>query len=531
MYILGMDTQNNDQKELEMRLRLRDDFEFYALNCLKIRTKEGEIKPFVLNRAQKYILSKVNEQLRTRGYVRIIIDKGRQQGCTTLIQGLGYQAVTHRRGLRAFILTHEEEATNNLFEMAKRYHELCPPFVKPTTQASNAKELIFGGLDSGYKLGTAGNKSVGRSSTIQFLHASEAAFYKHADEHAKGILQTVPLAKGTFVFIESTANGVGNWYHQQWQKAESGESDFEPCFVPWYWQDEYRREVPKDFNLEDEEIDLKHLYGLTDEQLCWRRMKIVELSVNGSDGAKSFKQEYPNNATESFQLSGEDTFFPPDLVMQARKGVAEKYGPLIIGVDPARFGDDRTAIIRRQGRVAFNLQTYCKKDTMEVTGIVNAIIRDEKPVRVFVDVGGLGAGIIDRLYELGHKDVVRPVNSATSALDDNKYGNKRAEMWALGRDWMLDAPCQIPDEDSLHADLCGAKYKGDSKSRLLIESKRDMKDRGIRSSDEADALLLTFAFPVRMDELNKSKTDAEKAKIIMGGRQKAIKLRQQSYAR
>ena len=83
--------------------------------------------------------------------------------------------------------------------------------------------------------------------------------------------------------------------------------------------------------------------------------------------------------------------------MECRKTNADKYGKLLLGVDPARFGDDRSSIIRRQGRVAFGKESYTKKDTMEITGIVHQIILEENPFRVFVDVAGLGAGVVDRL--------------------------------------------------------------------------------------------------------------------------------------
>lgn len=510
--------------EKAIRQKLKDDFEHYAAKCLKVRPKEGGkdggIKPFILNKAQRYIHAKVEEQKIRTGRVRAIILKGRQQGCSTYIEGRFYWRVTHEFGVKAFILTHEEDATNNLFEMAKRYHENCPQIMQPSIKASNAKELAFDALDSGYRLGTAGNKSVGRSSTVQFLHASEAAFYKHADEHAKGIMQTVPYAIGTEIFIESTANGVGNWYHQQWQAAEAGESDFIAIFVPWFWQDEYVRDLSDDFSLMPEEIELQHQYLLTAEQLMWRRLKIIDLSVNGIDGAKAFKQEYPCNAVEAFQLSGEDTFISPEIVAKARKSRAEPYGPLLLGVDPARFGDDRTSIIRRRGRVAFNLQSYVKKDTMEVTGLINKIIEDEKPHKVFIDVGGLGAGVVDRLNELGHRDIIVAVNAGSKALDDKKYHNKRAEMWGLGKQWLQDEPIQIPDSDSLHADLCGAKYTFNSNSQLLIEKKEDMKKRGIRSSDEADALLLTFALPVSALQDNTQKS-SDIARTIMSKHIKA----------
>ena len=125
--------------------------------------------------------------------------------------------------------------------MVERYHESAPEIVKPATGASNARELIFSKLDSGYKVGTAGNKSVGRGTTIQYFHGSEVAYWPNASEHAKGILQAVPDEQETEIILESTANGVGNYFYQQWRQAEAGMSPFQAIFVPWYWQDEYRK--------------------------------------------------------------------------------------------------------------------------------------------------------------------------------------------------------------------------------------------------------------------------------------------------
>jgi hypothetical protein len=493
-----------NEREKEIRRKLRDDFEHYAPRCLRIRTKEGRVEPFALNQAQRYIHACISEQKRLTGKVRAIILKGRQQGASTYTEGRLYWLVTHRKGVRAFILTHEAESTSALFEMAERYHEHCPALVKPSTGASNAKELIFDRLDSGYKVGTAGNKSVGRGTTIQYFHGSEVAFWPHAAEHAKGILQAVPDAPDTEVILESTANGIGNYFHQQWQRAEAGESEFIAIFVPWYWQPEYRKPLPDDFSLTAEEAELKELYRLDDQQIMFRRFKIAELSADGVDGKSAFKQEYPMTAQEAFQVSGGDTLIQPESVMRARKYKCLASGPLIIGVDPARFGDDRTAIIRRRNRAAYNLQMLTHADTMEVAGRVHAIIRDEKPAQVAIDVGGLGAGVYDRLMELlpdSQKRIIVPVNFGSSALDPERYRNKRAEMWWAMRDWLTgDMPVMIPDSDALHADLCGPQYKYDSNQRRILESKEDMRKRGLRSPDGADALALTFAEPVRKND-------------------------------
>jgi hypothetical protein len=179
----------NDQ-EKAIRQKLKDDLEHYANKCLKIRSKSGEVMPFVFNRVQKHIHAKLEEQLALTGKVRALIVKGRQEGCSTYVGARYYHKVTHRFGAQAFILTHALDATQNLYKMAKRFYENTPQAVKPHVATSNAKELIFGVLDSGYKLGTAENKAVGRSATIQLLHGSEVAFWANADEHAKGIFRT-----------------------------------------------------------------------------------------------------------------------------------------------------------------------------------------------------------------------------------------------------------------------------------------------------------------------------------------------------
>ena len=482
------------------RLRLRDDFPFYARNCLRIRAKTGKINAFELNKAQQYIHHCLEEQREKTGRVRAIVLKGRQQGVSTYVEGRYYWKVTHRSGVRAFILTHEADSTSALFEMAERYHELAPGFVKPATGASNAKELLFKKLDSGYKVGTAGNKSVGRGTTIQYFHGSEVAYWPNAAEHAKGILQAVPDENDTEVILESTANGVGNYFYQQWQQAEAGESPFQAIFVPWFWQPEYRK-FGLGIKRTDEENKMVELFGLDDEQLAFRRSKIAELSADGGDGLFAFKQEYPMTAQEAFQVSGGDSLIRPELVVQARQNKVLAFGPLIVGVDPARFGDDRTAIIRRKGRSAYDLMTYEKTSTMEVAGLVHSIIRNEKPAQVAIDVGGLGAGVVDRLIELGHEDVVEPINFGGTSLDPQRFKNRRAEMWWNLRDWLDgDMPVMIPDKDELHTDLCAPFYKYDSHARRQLESKDDIKKRGLRSTDCADALALTFAEPLTQRE-------------------------------
>src|SRR6266567_3764329 len=154
--------------------------------------------------------------------------------------------------------------------MVERYHDNCSEALRPSTGAANAKELYFDQLDSGYKVGTAGTKGVGRSSTVQLFHGSEVAFWPFADTHAAGILQAIPDQQGTECILESTANGIGNYYHQTWRDAEAGRNGYIAIFVPWFWQEEYRAEPPADFVLDAEERDYAALYVARDARyLPW----------------------------------------------------------------------------------------------------------------------------------------------------------------------------------------------------------------------------------------------------------------------
>jgi len=517
-----------DDKQLRLRQRLKDDFEFYARNNLKIRVKEGGVVPFILNKSQKYLLEIRNKQKILTGKVRIIILKARQLGLSTEIQGFAYHTITHNKGYQGFIMTHESGATDNLFKMAKRFHENSIPELRPAIAKSNAKEMSFSALDSGYKLGTAGNKNTGRSATIQFLHCSEVAMWKNGGEIAAGLMEAVPNVSGTEVYLESTAKGVGNYFHQQWQLAEAGMSDFIPVFIPWFWDQTYIEPVPEDFSLLPEEKDLKNIYQLSDEQIMFRRLKIAKLRDGGANGEVKFKEEYPSTAAEAFQYSGDDSFIGADMVTYARKRKdVEPVGPLVIGFDPARFGNDRSSICWRKGRAVIQVKSHIKKSATELAGIMHMIIQEDKPAKVFMDACNLGCAIYDILIEIDNSyvQILTLVNAGSNALNQNKYKNKRAECWGEMREWLYESLVSIPDNDSLQSDLCGLTYKYTSVSQILLERKEDMRSRGLRSPDEGDAMALTFAMPVSAI-VPKNYDEDEKARIITSVTRNLSKIRQ-----
>lgn len=486
--------------ELEIRQRLKDDFEFYAKHSLKIRTKEDGLQPFQLNEAQRYVHNIAERQLEERGKVRIIVLKGRQQGMSTYIEGRYYWKVTHSKGVRAYILTHEGEATANLFDMVDRYHKNNPEGTRPSTSRDSGKELHFDRLDSGYKVGTAGASETGRSQTIQYFHGSEVAFWPHAEKHARGVLQAVPRDSGE-IFLESTSDGIGNYFYKVWRDAIAGKSDYEAVFVPWFWQPEYVAKAEEGFEPDADEDEYQELvelnYGqtLTNEQLMFRRLKISELG-----SVDAFKREYPATAKEAFESAANKQLIDGMAVARALvpKPDLRPVGPIVMGVDVARFGDDKCVWWIRQGRYATRLAKEGKISLTESTGITKRLIDKHGPDAVFIDLG-MGAALVDNLHEMGY-DEVEGVNFGGEAFDKDKYINKRNEMWQEAGNWLDEEPVWIDaegdDADDIEMDICAPQYRFDSKGRKVMESKDEIKKRLEHSTDDGDGLALTFTRPV-----------------------------------
>ena len=483
--------------EAEVRARLATDFPFYAGTNLKISAKTGQLVPFMLNKAQRYAHERLELQVKSRGYVRAMFLKGRQQGISTYIAGRFYWKVTHRKGVNAYILSHMQDTTDTLFNMTKRYHDNCNALVKQDTRAASAKELAFSSLDSSYSVGTAGSKEAGRGGTTQYFHGSEMAFWSNPEVHMAGVLQRVPsgmLAAGTEVILESTANGVGGLFHRMWKEAEAGENEYEAIFIPWFWQDEYRAAVPDGWEPAADGLVASHMgqFGLDRAQAYWMSLKIRELG-----GESKFKQEYPCTAQEAFQMSEQDTLIKSVDVLEAMKpkeGLAG-VGPRVGCVDPAR-GGDRTSFAGRQGRVVFAIKSHHTQDLMEVCGLCVKYIQEWQLDKLFVLVAGMGAGVYDRLVEMGYGAFVAPVNEGGQSLEPERFANKRAEIWYRIKEWLYESPCQLPQLESLHSDLVAPKWRVDSGGRIILEKKEDMRARGLPSPDEGDALAGTFSFPV-----------------------------------
>lgn len=491
----------------ERRARYDTDLEAFAADCLTIRPKTGGDMLLRFNEVQRLLHQRLEAQKAATGKVRALVLKARQPGISTYVEARYYHRTSRSRGLRAFILTHKDDATDNVFQMAQRFHENNPH--APHTGTSNAKDLSFDALDSGFAVGTAGAKGVGRSHTIQLFHGSEVAFWPNAQEHATGALQAVPDAPGTEVILESTANGIGGLFYNMCQAAMRGTGDFEIVFIPWFRHEEYAKQPPPGWRAPTALADYAEPHGLTLPQLYWAYVKNAELAategMSPDEICWKFQQEYPATAAEAFQVSGHDGYIRPALVMKARKTTLEPRGSLVLGVDPARFGNDRFSVARRRGRKVLKVESRRKLDTVAGAGWIMQIIDAEKPARVFIDVGGQGAGVGDLLVDWYGSELIRLINFGGAPLepppaDDDKGGgprNRRAEMWMKSRAWLEDpGGADIPDSDTLQADACAPGYKWDSNQRLVLESKDDITKRGLPSPDEWDAVALTFAEPV-----------------------------------
>lgn len=302
----------------------------YMENFLKIRTKEGQLIPFRMNKPQRRLYQTIKEQWDAGKPVRIIILKARQMGFSTVTEAILFVLTATRFYIESMIVAHKDEATAKLFKMSQRFYENLPAQLRPMRRASNAQELVFDspakekgkrkGLGSSIRCATAGGTGVGRSYTLQCLHLSEYAFWPgNKAETFTGLVQAVPDRPGTVIIIESTANGYDD-FKKKWDAAVQAQRDgtdgYIPVFFPWYEMDEYRRTPLPGFQRTAEEQELADAFGLDDEQLAWRRWCIATQCGGDID---LFHQEYPSTPDEAFIATGRCAFDKAALVLRRDK--------------------------------------------------------------------------------------------------------------------------------------------------------------------------------------------------------------------
>ena len=289
----------------------------YIERFLYIKTKEGNLSLLKLNVMQKKFYDIIKAQVKSGKPVRIIVLKARQLGFSTFIEALIFYFTACQFAVNSFIVAHQSDSSNAIYAMAKLFYDMLPVQIKPMIKYNNAKMIEFDnperdavvyaknpGLKSSIKVASAESSGIGRGMTFRYVHLSEYAFWKKdKKEILTGILQAVPNTPGTMVFIESTANGYEH-FQELWQDAVDGKNGFIPVFFAWHDNPLYT--IPyTGFDLDQEELQLKERFNLTDDQLEWRRWCI---KTNCSNDIDQFRQEYPSFPEEAFLMSGRPVF-------------------------------------------------------------------------------------------------------------------------------------------------------------------------------------------------------------------------------
>lgn len=320
---------------LELLRRYRGDFLFFAPRVLKVQTVDGRIEPFVLNGPQR-ILHELVTGIKERGRpVRIIALKARRMGFSTYFSGRFYHRTSWNHNRYTTQVTHEPEATDTLFKMVKRFYNFTPEWLRPQTLYNNTRLLEFNakdgkGLNSAFRVATAVKEDFGSGQLLHYIHLSEVAKWPgdNVESLLTSILQCVPDDPESEVVFESTAKGIGGeFYRRFWnsryriwiRRLVDGEPEIEETvndaadennqytsiFLPWFVFESYQLPVPAGFECTADEEELKAQYGLSDEQIYWRRMTIAN-KCNGS--VEVFQQEYPANPMEAFLGTGNPVF-------------------------------------------------------------------------------------------------------------------------------------------------------------------------------------------------------------------------------
>lgn len=276
------------------------DYRRFIEKLFLIVTKESKSQPFILNEPQNKILDRLSG--------RDIILKARQEGISSLILALFTVDFLLKENIRCVVISHEKDATQKLFDKVKFYLESMKqtfPGELPYELTYNSRhEMVNKAKNSVFYIGTAGAKAFGHGDTINNLHASEVSRWPDQERLLVGLLQAVP--RSGRVIIETTANGMGDYFFKLWKRSQEANSTFKTHFLPWFAMKEYAMPCREGFQSTEEEVELQKVYGLSHEQLNWRRWKIAELN----DNLDAFNEQFPSNAEEAFIVSGNPIWSP-----------------------------------------------------------------------------------------------------------------------------------------------------------------------------------------------------------------------------
>lgn len=424
------------------------------------------VVPFLLFQKQVDFIDWV--LARWRGRQDGLAEKSRDMGISWLCVSIAVWMWLFQPGTVVGFGSRKEEYVDkigdpkSLFWKIRQFVNLLPEEFKPKgyDEGKHAPHMRILNPENGSAIVGEAGDNIGRGNRTSIYFKDESAYYEHAAAVDAALSQT-----SNCKIDVSTPNGAGNPFHQ---KRHGGRI---PVFT-FHWRDDPRK----------------------DDAWYQRQKDTLDPVIVAQE------------IDIDYSASVGDAFIPAELVNMAQMvgpGDIEAVGPIKLGVDVARFGDDKSVITARRGRVVMWQRIYTKIDTMDlaqkVKEEVDAFRRGGALVaQIAVDVIGVGSGVADRLRMFYPKtateaSIVVDVNSALRVDDGTNY-NLRAQMWDNGREWLKAGPVSLPPDGDLKTDLTSLKYrfKGDYR---LIESKEDAKVRGIKSPDRADSLMLTFAYP------------------------------------
>lgn len=474
----------------------KNPLSFYKKQCVVV-SKGGVLMPFVPNETQLILHHEAEKQLSEKGKIRLIILKGRQQGCTTFIRMRFYHKLSHTIGHKALVMVHLHDAGKNLFSQIRQCYDAIDWRFKPPCSKNNESVLAFDAIQSQFTFATAGSRGTGRSATLQLFHGSEVAFWDNASEHTRGMMQALSSEAGSECFLESTANGMTGDAEEFYNKFMSGlddSSDFKSIFIPWFTNSEYQSVLPNDFELKTYdswcEKEYKNTYNLTDTQVYWARQKI---NTDFNKRYDMFCIEYPANPHEAFEGTGENSFIEPRIVIDARKREFKGVGDKILGVDVGgdEFGKDpdRSVIALKQGnsfKIVFEKKGISRDDLMQK---ISDLVREFNPTMINIDITGIGYNMDRDLIHLCNvRNIaishVNGVNFGSNAVDSVQFTDCKAEMYYHLREALILGSCD--DSAELQKDLLATGYERDKMRRLKMQSKKNLS----KSPDLADSMAL-----------------------------------------
>lgn len=498
VYFLGFMALS--QEDLDRRLAANSAE--YCANVFKVKPKGVGIPvPLVYNRSQLYLERFADRMLEELGRVRMLVVKGRQIGCTQWFASRCLRKLSQALGANVYTLAHDTPGVLEVRDRVEFMIQEAPGEYRPKITAKPGDTLKFGLQQAAWYFATAGSEAgPGRGSTIQFFHGLEVSRWPNAEAHRAGVMEAVALQAGTEIVLETTSAGHGGMFYEMCMDAQAGRGLYRIAFCPWWWDDAYRLDAPAELSRDEE--DYARIWGLDEQQASFLHHK--NRSLGSADGriCLLMKQEYPANVPEAFEFDDAESYIPPLSVSEARMreiDLESQYDTereSILGVDVGRTRDP-TFFCDRLGRVLGG-RVYEEMESSRLMDVANRIagLTEEWGFDyVYIDLGREGAGVVDRLRELGYDGNrgVFGVDFGWGAEDPVKYLNKRVEMHGLFKDWLTEpGGASIPDDDMLQGEAVAVREIPWHRACTKLEPKEDVKKRIGRSTNRLDAAILTF---------------------------------------